>query len=790
MNGSSFAFSTLDISRHGIQLLHTDEPELFGLSVGDGAMTGASPPEAPAADGSPSKAAKRAAAAAERVQFKLVHALRETLAAPIASDPWAPEAEVEDAKMFGVLAKYRHVRFVDVSRNRLLDLTPICGMPSLLALSAAGNALAMLPHPHAQRRLRWLQNLDVSFNLLQRLDGLPPRRAALEAFFGARAAALAAAREASAAAKAVSDLAAEENGGDDDRKDGGDAGDGVIAADADAEALAAAAAAAHDAAGSPVHCSPDGASVGGLLLPWLRELLVSGNHLETLSGVGVGVGPLCESATVAPSEAAAAAASVGVDEAVPAAASGSACGCPRLARIEAVSNALGPSLAGIGYCPSLVELLVARNQLTSLGGLGGCPAVQLLVASRNAIGSLRALADPCDPAHRREWGWAAIGGSGAGGNGAEEEEEEDEAMGASAAGGAGEDGEADPALLDEEAWAARTARRRTAAAAEEEAKEDFGLPDDRSVARMLAVGAGLPRDVAAAGAALATGEPVRLLSGAQVDGMPLASLVDIRSRLLAISTRALAEAASLTDSSMYEPPESLSIPSAAATDADVADDDSIAAGSRKVVLPASPGAGFAPRGADAATLERACRAVLASIGAARDAIRVGVGAAEAASASSPETEAATLTEPESYATALALVGPAVSPLVSLERLDLRHNSALTALRELVWLRCLPRLRALDLRGCPVSDEGEGMPTEALIRVGLHLTEVNGVTVTDVQRRAAVRERLRRVKERAAWRREQAGVYAESVREATATRKEALEAAADAAAALADEEEEA
>jgi hypothetical protein len=416
--------------------------------------------------------------------------------------------------------------------------------------------------------------------------------------------------------------------------------------------------------------------------------------------------------------------------------------------------------------------------------VSGCGSLKLLVASRNLIGSLRAIADPCDPAHRREWGWGvapgADGDADADADGEEGEEDDEPAEEADEA----EGDDVDLATLDDDAWAARTARRRRIAAAEEEAKEEFGLPDDRSTARALAIGSGIPRAVATAGAAITSGAAVKMAQSSRVEKTPLAELVDTRCRLLAAAAAALTEAAGLTDTSSYEPPETLTIPAAAGEDA-----DEQSAAARKPVLPAAAGAGLPVRGADAIVLERACRAVLASAGAARDATLVGSAAAESAAASSPETEAATLTEPGAYASALALAAPGSSLLGALDRIDLRHNTALADLRELVWLRSLPRLRALDLRGCPVSDEGEGMPTEALIRVGMHLTEVNGSAVTDVQRRAAVRERMRRVKERTAWRREQAEAYAEAVREAEGARKEALEAAAAAAAAAEEEGDE-
>lgn len=89
----------------------------------------------------------------------------------LATDPWGEAVSAKDRARFGFLASYRHVRFLDVSRNQLQSLRPLCGCPSLLAVSAASNLLASVPAELS--RLPWLQVLDVSFNRIQRLDGRP-----------------------------------------------------------------------------------------------------------------------------------------------------------------------------------------------------------------------------------------------------------------------------------------------------------------------------------------------------------------------------------------------------------------------------------------------------------------------------------------------------------------------------------------------------------------------------------------------------------------------------------------
>lgn len=618
---------------------------------------------------------------------------------PLPATPFAPAAEVQDCALFGELAKFRHVRFLDVSRNRLRGLTQVCGMPSLLAVSAAGNALTGLPAPEGLRRLRWLQALDVSFNLLHRLDGVPARREAVAAYF---------------AALEVAKAAAKSHGG----------------GEHDGE---------HD--GEHEDREPEGASVPGsssrltgehqprpVASPWLRELNLNGNALETLSGLGAGVGPHAGAALPASSGSALAAEPP----------------CPRLARVDAQSNRIGPSIAGIGFCPSLEELYLSRNRLRSLGGLFGCAGLRSLHASRNRLDSLRSLADPTDASHRREWGW---GGGVAGAGGAGEEDGEEDGEEEEGVDGPGTEGGVD---LSE-------AVERARAAAEEEAAEAFSLPDDRSVARALVAGGGLPRSgLPAAGQPL---PPVlTLLSQARLSAMPLADLLKHRRRLLAAVMDDCEHSAAAAAAAAEAGEDSGTV----AADIGSAGDDTVAAG-RPLLLPAAAGAGMPLRGSDAAVVAEACGRLLAACADAADRCTAVTESAVAAAA---------LTPPSAHAAALALASPAASSLPRIERLDLSHNEGLASLAELVWLRALPSLRSLDLRGCPVSEEGEGMPLEALVWVGPHLTEINGQAVTDVHRRAAARERGRREKERRAWRRSRATEFAEAAAEAKAARESA------------------
>ncbi|CAE7446727.1 unnamed protein product, partial [Symbiodinium sp. KB8] len=414
LDGSSFAFSTLDLSRRGLQVLAVDA---------DASLRATPPPPAGQVEPEP-------------------HAALD----PLPASPFTPAAEEQDCALFGGLAKFRHVRFLDVSRNRLRELTPACGMPSLLAISAAGNALTGLPAPDALRRLRWLQSLDVSFNLLHRLDGIPARREAVAAYFAARAAARTAA------------AAHDDGGGDRDDSDNG------------SEAIGSAESGDPSGPSRLLDAHPAGPVAGA----WLREINLNGNALETLSGLGAGVGPRG-------------------------------------------ANRIGPSVSGIGLCPSLEELYLSRNRVRSLGGLFGCAGLRALHVGRNLIDSLRALVDPTDASHRREWGWGW--GEAIAGEAAEEEEADADREDSGFAAGAGSEGEAE-------------ATERARAAAEEEAAEAFSLPDDRSVARALVTGGGLPRD-----ALPAAGQPLppvlTLISPSRLGSMPLAALLDHRRRLLA-----------------------------------------------------------------------------------------------------------------------------------------------------------------------------------------------------------------------------------------------------------------
>ncbi len=688
LDGSSFAFSTLDLSRRGLQVLAVDA---------DASLRATPPPPAGQVEPEP-------------------HAALD----PLPASPFTPAAEEQDCALFGGLAKFRHVRFLDVSRNRLRELTPACGMPSLLAISAAGNALTGLPAPDALRRLRWLQSLDVSFNLLHRLDGIPARREAVAAYFAARAAARTAA------------AAHDDGGGDRDDSDNG------------SEAIGSAESGDPSGPSRLLDAHPAGPVAGA----WLREINLNGNALETLSGLGAGVGPR----------------GAAWWQASPGSGSGSSSGSalappnPRLARVDAQANRIGPSVSGIGLCPSLEELYLSRNRVRSLGGLFGCAGLRALHVGRNLIDSLRALVDPTDASHRREWGWGW--GEAVAGEAAEEEEADADREDSGFAAGAGSEGEAE-------------ATERARAAAEEEAAEAFSLPDDRSVARALVTGGGLPRD-----ALPAAGQPLppvlTLISPSRLGSMPLAALLDHRRRLLAA---VLDDSARAVSAGPHEEPAAGAAGAARAAGGGDEADEETAGGGAGAVLPAAPGAGLPLQGPDAAAVAAACERVLAACADAAD---------RCAAASDASGAALALTPPSAHAAALALASPAASSLPRLERLDLSNNEGLTSLAELVWLRALPALRSLDLRGCPVSEEGEGMPLEALVWVGPHLAEVNGQAVTEVHRRAAARERGRREKERRAWRRARAAEFAEAAAEAKAERERA---AAEAAARGEDEAEE-
>jgi Leucine-rich repeat (LRR) protein len=607
LDGSSFAFSTLDLSRRGLQLLHSAEPQLHGLSSADGACTGSSVFH-PLASVDPDVLAK---------EFSTY------LHAALPDDPFSSTAESLDRRMFGALSCYRHVRHLDVSRNRLTDLSPACGMPSLLALSAAGNALVSLPHPLAQRRLKFLQSLDLSFNLLSRLDGILPRREALNAVRKAQAA----------------------------------------PADPDGEPVDPPPASAE----SPLSLRT---APAGLIFPWLRELNLNGNLLESLSGCGaVGTGPL-PFAPMASST------------------------CPRLARIEAQSNALGPSLSGVGSLPSLTELVVGRNLLASLGGLFGCHHLRLLVCEHNKLSSLRALVDPTDTSHRREWGWGSF---------------PPQLHRAALA----TDEDAPPSVsvgsMSDAEFQAHLDALYHRQCASEESQEDFGLPSDRSVCRLIAIGEGLHFD----GESLVPLDDLR--------SSPLSELIEARKALLVALAKQCEESSAAPTATLLED-----------------------------IIPPPSGIGFPLQGADAHSIRSACLRILDHASTAVDHV--------ASTGASLVRDLSSTIDPVAVAAASSLLA---SPLQDLEVLDLSNNP-ITDLRELYWLRGLPSLRVLDLRGCPVSDEGEGAITECLLRVGPHLVNVNGTPVTEAHRQIAAKERAKREEARRAWRQEQSESWSETL----------------------------
>lgn len=125
-------------------------------------------------------------------------------------------------------------------------------------------------------------------------------------------------------------------------------------------------------------------------------------------------------------------------------------------------------------------------------------------------------------------------------------------------------------------------------------------------------------------------------------------------------------------------------------------------------------------------------------------------------------------------------GASSSPLGSLSSLDLRGNESLESVQELFWLACLPALRSVDVRDCPVSDAGEGAVTELLIRVGPHLESINGSPITTAQRKAAAEVVRQRRQQRSEFRAEKAAER----REAEERRRQAE---ADAAAAVSSDE---
>ena len=68
----------------------------------------------------------------------------------------------------GVLKKYIHLRFADISRNNIKDINPLSSMSHLLTLNANQNAISTVN----LEALPYLQNASFMRNKIQTTEGL------------------------------------------------------------------------------------------------------------------------------------------------------------------------------------------------------------------------------------------------------------------------------------------------------------------------------------------------------------------------------------------------------------------------------------------------------------------------------------------------------------------------------------------------------------------------------------------------------------------------------------------
>ena len=129
----------------------------------------------------------------------------------------------------------------------------------------------------------------------------------------------------------------------------------------------------------------------------------------------------------------------------------------------------------------------------------------------------------------------------------------------------------------------------------------------------------------------------------------------------------------------------------------------------------------------------------------------------------------------------AFTGESVPGLRNLVSLDVSGNEGLASLGELYYLRALPALESLDVSGCSLADEGSGIMTEVLLRVGPHVKRVNGEFVTRAALDAAAEARKERLATRQEWRQEKADERRAKEEEKKAREEEERLAAEEAAA---------
>ena len=65
------------------------------------------------------------------------------------------------------MRNYPHLQYINISKNQIVDLTPIESLENLLALNASENALEAVP----QFKNKFLQVVDLSGNQLTSLSG-------------------------------------------------------------------------------------------------------------------------------------------------------------------------------------------------------------------------------------------------------------------------------------------------------------------------------------------------------------------------------------------------------------------------------------------------------------------------------------------------------------------------------------------------------------------------------------------------------------------------------------------
>lgn len=78
--------------------------------------------------------------------------------------------------LFGFLKNYPHVRELDVSENRLADLSSVCHLPHLCVLKAAKNQVPSIDFFADEHKLQFLHHADLSFNRITLMPALAVKR--------------------------------------------------------------------------------------------------------------------------------------------------------------------------------------------------------------------------------------------------------------------------------------------------------------------------------------------------------------------------------------------------------------------------------------------------------------------------------------------------------------------------------------------------------------------------------------------------------------------------------------